>query len=180
MKALRSSKPQGTARTKAIVKVLAKALVEASAKFKNVPSSDNGNELAFTARHLEAGMNVRIVTLLRDSCREVSSRGIRIIRGAWAEWDTEKIIAADPICAVLIVQGRLPPGLNPMDPATMVRPGLWTPACELLGVDTFWLYRFWMGYDRGFQILSVNEKGEENKDDVSEFGINFAKEVCPK
>lgn len=123
-------------------------------------------------------MNVKIVTLLRESCEFVRAKGIRIIRGgAWFEWSTTTILGADPIGAALIAQGKLPAGLDPLLPETMVRPGLVQASCELLAVDPMWLYRFWMGYDRNFQIMAISEKGQESKDEVSEFGIAMSREL---
>ena len=127
-------------------------------------------------------MNTKITTTLREACKEMGVRGIKLLHdGAWYEWDSEKIIGADPIGAAILVAGKLPPGLDPKNAETMVRPGLMEAACELLGVDAGWLWRFWMGYDRGYQVMIVTEeKGKERKeslDEVSAFGISFHREV---
>lgn len=127
-------------------------------------------------------MNTKITTMLREACAAMPARGITIVHGgAWYEWDSEKIIGADPIGAAILHNGKLPEGLDPKNPETMVRPGLMQAACELLGVDAGWLWRFWMGYDRGYQVMIVTEeKGKERKetpDEVSAFGIAFLRET---
>jgi hypothetical protein len=48
--------------------------------------------------------------------------------------------------------------------------------CRILDVDTWWHYRFCMGFDRNYQILSINEKDVATKDEVSMLGIKIAKE----
>jgi hypothetical protein len=121
-------------------------------------------------------MNLKIVTLLREACAAMPARGIEVIRGGpWYVWDSEKIVGADPIGAAILMAGKLPPGLT-TNPESLVRPGLVQAACELLNVDPMWLYRFWMGYDRRFQIMVIS-KDQESRDEVSEFGIFFAKEI---
>lgn len=99
--------------------------------------------------------------------------------GPWYEWDSHKIIGTDPIGAVILKCRALPDGLDPQRPETMVNPGLVQAARLLLGVDHFWLYRFWMGYDRGFQIMIYpdDDKKPPTKDDVSEFGITLHREL---
>ncbi len=120
--------------------------------------------------------------MLREACKEMEVRGIKILHdGAWYDWDSEKIIGADPIGAAILVADKLPPGLDPKKPETMVRPGLMQAACELLNVDAGWLWRFWMGFDRGYQVTIVTEeKGKERKespDEVSAFGLALHREV---
>ncbi len=127
-------------------------------------------------------MNVKIVTMLREACAAMPARGIKIAcGGAWYEWDAEKMIAADPIGAAIVVAGKLPAGIDPKKPETLVRPGLIEAACDLLGVDPMWLYRFWMGYDRNYQVMIITaDKGKdikESQDEVSAFGIAFRREV---
>lgn len=125
-------------------------------------------------------MNTKIVELIRESCAHCVQRGIKICHGGpWLEWKGTTIIEADPIAAVIIAQGRLPEGIDPLNPETMVNPGLVRVACELLDIDHGWLYRFWMGYDRGYQILFYSDEERKNatKDDVSAFGISMRKEL---
>ena len=123
-------------------------------------------------------MNVKTTTLVREACAYARAEGLQLIRGgAWFEWNDHMIIATDPIGAVIFKARALPDGLDPKHPETMRAPGLISIAKALLGVDHFWLYRFWMGFDRGFQIKIVNEDESETKDDVSEFGIALAREL---
>ncbi len=127
-------------------------------------------------------MNVKITTMLREACTAMPARGIQIIcGGAWFIWDSEKILGADPIGAAILAADKLPAGLDPKDPATHVRPGLVEAACKLLDVDPGWLWRFWMGYDRNYQVMIVTEeKGKDRKeslDEVSAFGMAFRREV---
>jgi hypothetical protein len=125
-------------------------------------------------------MNAKIVELIRESCAHCRQRGINIVRGGpWMVFEGTAIISVDPIAAVIIDQGRLPEAIDPLSPETLVRPGLIAIACELLGVDHAWLYRFWMGYDRSYQILFYKDEDrkESTKDDVSAFGIAMRKEL---
>lgn len=54
--------------------------------------------------------------------------------------------------------------------------------CNVLDVDSFWLWRFWMGWDRNFQILVENTaKGGHttfSRDEVARLGIKLAKEYA--
>lgn len=129
-------------------------------------------------------MNLKIMTLLRESCDEMAARGIAIVHGgAWYIWESDRITGADPIGATILAQGKLPEGLDPNKPETLVRPGLMQVACELLGVDAGWLWRFWMGYDRNYQVTIVTGEGQARKetaDEVSAFGIAFRREVLDR
>jgi hypothetical protein len=127
-------------------------------------------------------VNLKTSTLIREACAFVRENGYQIIRGgAWFEWDSEKILACDPIGAVLIYKGAVPKELDPKRPETLVNPGLMEAARDVLDVDHFWLYRFWMGFDRGFQIKVTNEKSDtETKDEISESGIALARELFQK
>jgi hypothetical protein len=127
-------------------------------------------------------MNVKVTTLLREACAAMPARGIQVVcGGAWYVWDSEKILGADPIGAAILVADKLPAGLDPKDPSTHVRPGLMEAACKLLDVDAGWLWRFWMGYDRNYQVMIVTEeKGKERKeslDEVSAFGMALRREI---
>lgn len=129
-------------------------------------------------------MNLKIMTLLRESCDEMRARGIAIVHGgAWYIWESNRITGADPIGAAILAQGKLPEGLDPNKPETLVRPGLMQVACELLGVDAGWLWRFWMGFDRNYQVTIVTGEGQARKetaDEVSAFGIAFRREVLDR
>ena len=124
-------------------------------------------------------MNNKIEEIIRSAIKEMAGRGIKICHGgAWMEFEGNKIIAVDPIAAVIIVNNKMPI-LDSIDKLSM--PGLLQLAVNFLEVDSFWLYKFWMGFDREFQIMFfVERKGKiikETKDDVSEFGITLTKEI---
>jgi hypothetical protein len=130
--------------------------------------------------HVKDEMNAKIVELIRKSCANCEQRGIAIVCGGpWMEWKGTDLLSVDPIAAVIVDQGRLPEGHDPTKPETLVNPGLIRVACELLDVDHAWLYRFWMGYDRNYQILFYSDEERKNatKDDVSAFGIAMRKEL---
>jgi hypothetical protein len=126
-------------------------------------------------------VNIKTAALIREACAHARDKlRLRLLSGgAWFEWDSEKIIGTDPIGAVILKCHALPSGLDPKRPETMSNPGLIAVARTLLGVDHFWLYRFWMGYDRGFQIMIYpdDEKKTPSKDDISEFGIALHREL---
>jgi len=122
-------------------------------------------------------VNIKTTTTIREACSYVRDElGIKIIGGAWFEWNGDKIVATDPIGAVILKAGKVPKEIDPKHPETLSQPGLIKVAKDELGVDHFWLYRFWMGYDRFFQIKAITDKDQEIKDDVSEFGISLARE----
>lgn len=54
---------------------------------------------------------------------------------------------------------------------------------KILGVDSFWIHRFEMGFHRNFQIKFIVEKEgkiiRETLDPASKLGIMFAKEFVP-
>lgn len=122
-------------------------------------------------------MNVKTSTMIREACAEITRRGVKIHKGAWFEWNGTEIVGTDPIGAVLLVHNAMPEGLDPLTPATLVRPGLLKAACKVLDVDGFWLYRFFMGFDRNFLIKRVDDNDVETKDEVSEWGIALAREL---
>lgn len=124
-------------------------------------------------------MNNNLAETIVAACETAVERGYTICHGGpWMVFEKEKIVAVDPIAAVILTHGRLP-DLNPNDIEQMSKPGLVAIACDILGVDPFWLHRFWMGYDRGHQIYFQKEKNDKvisrKKDDVSQFGIQLAK-----
>jgi hypothetical protein len=125
-------------------------------------------------------VNIKTAALIREAC--VYARDTLRLRllsgGPWYEWDSEKIIGTDPIGAVILKCRALPSGLDPKRPETFANPGFIAAARTLLGVDHFWLYRFWMGFDRGFQILVYSDDDKTpSRDDISEFGIALYREL---
>lgn len=116
-------------------------------------------------------MNVKIATQLREATAWASAHGIQIIRGAWGEWREGCVVACDPVLALL-----LQTGVVTSQPKDLSQPGFVRLACEILHVDGPWLYRFWMGYDRAFQVMIIT-KDTESLDDISAFGIQLWREV---
>lgn len=118
-------------------------------------------------------MNQRIAKRIREGVAWARINNLVLLSGgAWFEWDGEHVVGADPLGAVLLMSG-----LVVKRPEDLARPGF----CDLvrgeLGVDNFWLRRFWLGFDRGFQVVITDVEGEEIKDDVSAFGIQLWREV---
>lgn len=53
--------------------------------------------------------------------------------------------------------------------------------CNLLDVDTWWLYRFWMGFDRNFLIQIMDDDNKIiGQDEISKLGISLAKKYVKK
>lgn len=123
-------------------------------------------------------MNVKIDTMIRQAvtaCQNVM--GLKIKHGSWCTLSGSDIISCDPIFAVILYNyGLVFPGA--FDPNfDWARPGLVKEACELLDVDPSWLHRFWLGFDRGHQVLLINDKEKtETRDDVSAYGLQLRKE----
>ncbi len=107
--------------------------------------------------------------ILRESIQEVQSKNIKVLPGAWFEFSTEnKIISCCPIGAVILNHNRYQSH------------GLVKIACELLGVDTYWIRRFWLGFDRKYQVMIEIEKDDKKvwiKDNVALFGISLRREL---
>lgn len=118
-------------------------------------------------------MNAKTASTIRESCAAVQAMGIRVSPGAWFEWEGGKIVACCPVGAVLIAKEKLPPGADGMS----CEPGYVRAACEALGEDFTWLRRFWLGFDRGYQVMIIHDERTETKDDVSSFGIQLSREL---
>lgn len=53
--------------------------------------------------------------------------------------------------------------------------------CNLLDVDTWWLYRFWMGFDRNFLIQIMDDDNKIiGQDEISKLGMSLAKKYVKK
>jgi len=109
---------------------------------------------------------------LRNSIETISLTEIQIVRGPLFIFsESDKVTACDAIGAVLLVEKS-----NKLH----FESGWLKEACKLLDVDSFWLWRFWMGWDRKFQVL-VEHKGKGDHstfsdDDVAKLGIRLAKQ----
>lgn len=123
-------------------------------------------------------MNSKTNDIIIAACEEVIKRGLTLCRGgAHFEVKDNQIVSCDPITATLMVGGFLPE-LDFSDLNQMAHPGIIEAAWTHLGLDPLWLYRFWMGYDRDYQIILIKDEGDKTthtKDDVSKFGIFVAK-----
>lgn len=116
-------------------------------------------------------MNSEIDKKLRDAIFWADYNNIKIKKGIWFRLDSSyKVTESDIIGALLLSNGLDLSNIN------FSKPGFLAKAQELLEVDYFWLYRFFMGFDSGYQIL-IKEKDKEIKDEVSFYGICLAKEL---
>ncbi len=116
-------------------------------------------------------MNTATATRIREACLAMKAKGIRLTRGPWFEFSGDNIVACCAIGAVLVEAGVAQRAED------LSRPGYTRRACELLGVNPWWLYRFWMGFDRDFQIMFEDAEDRKTEDDVSAFGIRLRKEL---
>lgn len=123
-------------------------------------------------------MNDSVANIIRKACNDVRSNGIQIQRGIWFEWSGTKIIACDALGAVLIAHNAIPENINPLDVNTLSRPGFTKAICIILDVDTYWLRNFWMGFDRNYQIVMLDDKEKIiGKEEISKFGISLWREL---
>jgi hypothetical protein len=120
-------------------------------------------------------MNNKTSEAIRTACERAKEKGLRIHQGPWFEWSGGKVVGCCAIGAVLLEAGKINPEGEP-DLETSVNPGYVKAACQTLGVNASWLYRFWMGFDRGYQIMLIDDKEKESKDDISAFGIQLRRE----
>lgn len=118
------------------------------------------------------------VDVIRNACLAVKAKGIKLKTGGhWFDLtgkEDSKVISCCAIGAVLLSD----PEFSFAEDSS--HPGYVKKACEILEADPSWLVRFWMGFDRGHQVILVNDKDKEIKDDVSAFGIQLAKELANK
>ena len=126
-------------------------------------------------------MNAKIDTEIKKAAVWAQENNIRLIKGGARFWFNAEgnAVAADIIGAMLLMHNEVPPGIG-LDNARLVNPGFSAKAAEILEVDRVWMYRFYMGYDRGYQIMIINEKDKESKDDVAAYGITLSKELFKK
>lgn len=113
--------------------------------------------------------------LIEDAIREAKSRGIKITRGAqfnWSGGQGDLPSACDAIGAVLIREGKAVRGFP--------KGWLWE-VCQLLDTDTYWFWRFTMGWNYGqrIELLVPHPKKKDKmvriKDEVSRQGDDLAK-----
>lgn len=122
-------------------------------------------------------MNVKIDTEIRTAYALAKSKGIKILQGAWFEFDsTGAVVGCDAIGAVLLKNNLVPEGIG-LDTIRLSTPGFCASACKALEVNGSWLHRFFMGFDRGYQVMIEDkESKKESRDDVSAYGIQLWRE----
>lgn len=112
--------------------------------------------------------------LILQALQRARGLGIRVAPGPMVHWSKDRQpIACDATGALALeigvaVDGRLTSG--------------WLASlCGYLDVDTFWLWRFWMGLDRDFQVQvwvqTSTESGEWVDDKISGWARRLAREV---
>lgn len=114
--------------------------------------------------------------LLEEAIVFAKSLGVAINRGGavfdWGNNYNDLPKSCDAIGAILLKTGK-------QDLAKQgFKKGWLKEVYDYLGVNSFWIYRFCIGFDVGHQILIIktmkdnSEKTE--KDDISELGIKLA------
>lgn len=125
-------------------------------------------------------MNLKIDNEIRESIAFVLAKGVRISQGIWFEFsDGWNIEACDPLGAVLYKNNLIDRSI--LTTEGLVRPGFIKLVCTHLDIDVMWLRRFWLGFDRGYQVMIVNDKDEsETKDEVAAYGIQLYREFVKR
>lgn len=109
--------------------------------------------------------------LIEKAILQAKESGLEIIRGAQFIWKEggDQPVACDAIGAVQMMMGSVRPGF----------PKGWLfETCQYLGVDTYWFWRFTMGFNYSNPLTLIIGKGEKVKvvrDDVSRKAISLAK-----
>ena len=119
--------------------------------------------------------------LIREACIWAAEHGYQIRRGCLFDWTkpgedgipvrSEQPTACDATGAVLLKNG-----LGEKFSKEGMYKGWVADLCKILDVDGFWLYRFWMGFDRNFQILIVVDEKHSKTDETARLGIQIAKD----
>lgn len=97
--------------------------------------------------------------LLEEACQQAIRQGLRLGRGATFIWEgdgQERLVGCNATGALL--------WRNCLEHSQ----GL-ADLCRLLGQDTWWLHRFWLGWDQGnvLRILDPISMKELGKDPIS-------------
>lgn len=120
--------------------------------------------------------------LIRASLESLQEKGLNLQKGILYDWtkpgpDGIPVHAEEPsaygVCAAIFL--FLGKGFR------AGKSGWLKELCQELDVDFGWLHRFWMGFDRNYQVMVSEHDKKGNiiawhKDSVSELGIRFAKE----
>jgi len=104
---------------------------------------------------------------ISDCIEACMHRGIRIVRGPLFDWcggDGITPVACDATGAVLYV--------HKLERSTQIV----TDLSRILDVTEFWLYLFWLGFDRNHQVWVTDDKGKPIRpDETCRLGITLAK-----
>lgn len=116
--------------------------------------------------------------IFAQAIESAASEGIKIRRGASFDWtqyvqgsstpiETNTPTSVNATGAVLWVNGRE----ECIGQSNQIK-----ILCNLLDVDTWWLYRFWMGFDRNYLVqIMDHEMKIIGQDEISKLGISLAK-----
>ena len=118
-------------------------------------------------------MSAKALEIVRAACLHAREAGLTLNRGPWFVFDADNNPTACCAIGAVLYQAETP------FPADLSNPGYVQAACALLGVDVFWLQRWWLGWDRGHQVTLIHEKDGksfETKDDISKSALALARE----
>jgi hypothetical protein len=106
---------------------------------------------------------------IRQAIEAARADGLRIIRGGGAAFTNGQngIEACDATGAVLYSLG-----------VYSLDRGWLAVLCDALDVDSFWMWRFWMGWDRDTVLTRIDDDGREHADDVSAWARKLGRELC--
>lgn len=112
--------------------------------------------------------------LIAQAIERTRAEGILIRRGAHFDW-TIPVVGGIPIRSVTPTSCNAT-GAVLWAAGRATEPHQLKILCDLLDVDTWWLYRFWVGFDRNHQILIMDEDNKiTGQDEISKMGIRIGK-----
>lgn len=118
-------------------------------------------------------MSAKALELIRAACIQAHDAGLTLKKGPWFVFNDANNPTACCAIGAVLYQAKIP------FPGDLSNPGYVKIACAILGVDVFWLQRWWLGWDRGHQVTLIHEKDGksfETKDDISKSAIALARE----
>lgn len=124
--------------------------------------------------------------LIRQALDAAVAKGIKIWPGAAFDWTDRPPGVTFKKFKVPGPSGPLPSACNAIGAMELVlgrerkfTDGWFTKVCVHLGVGSYWLYRFHMGFDRGQQLVykvkDSNDKLVDKQCDVSKLGLKLRK-----